>query len=232
MAAETHSTDQRIEAGYLQRQWGKLSVSQLNLICLLIVLIMTGAVSWTDIMYPLFSTAYIIFFAARIFPPVSHAAPANPFKGNTLFKYYVSFGGFIGVLIPSIFILLSFIWGDRDGAASATPHLFLLIAQIVTEGFAVDKTVSAPIKVLIPASYNTKRLVTLLHWAKVATGREVRSAWTLPWQLVEGLLAISNLVFWTYNLLGFLLPVYLPLQLCAYYQQEAKWKKAPLESTG
>eukprot|EP00243_Klebsormidium_subtile_P002456 TRINITY_DN14884_c0_g1_i2.p1 TRINITY_DN14884_c0_g1~~TRINITY_DN14884_c0_g1_i2.p1 ORF type:complete len:230 (+),score=12.36 TRINITY_DN14884_c0_g1_i2:31-720(+) len=213
-------------ASYIRRQWNRLSLFQVNMICLMIVLAMTGAVSWTDMLYPFASTLYIILFAAIIFPPVSEDPPENPFKGSKVFKYYVMFGAFIGLLVPSVFILLSFILGDSDAVVSAVPHCFLLIAQIVAEGFSVDPAVSAPVKVLIPASYNTKRLVTLLHWVERATRQEVRTAWTLPWQVLNALLALSNLAFWTYNLLGFLLPIYLPKQFRVYYKQEVAWKES------
>lgn len=224
---------QRSDAGYLQRQWIKLSPFQLVLICIAIALITSGNVSWTDILYCLASTAYFVFFAFRVFSPLSKDGSFTPvdqafllFRNEKVFKLYLAAAAIIGLVVPIVFILAASLAGYDDGVRSTIPHLFLLVAQIISETGCADVAVADPIRVLVPASYNTKRLVTLAHWTSVATSRQVGSDHMLLWQVFEAVLAITNLGFWAYNLLGFLLPVYLPIQLRYYFKQEAELKRA------
>eukprot|EP00243_Klebsormidium_subtile_P003790 TRINITY_DN17399_c0_g1_i1.p1 TRINITY_DN17399_c0_g1~~TRINITY_DN17399_c0_g1_i1.p1 ORF type:complete len:245 (+),score=10.02 TRINITY_DN17399_c0_g1_i1:84-818(+) len=232
-ASKNEVQSPRSDSGYLQRQWSKLSPFQLVLICIATALITSGHVSWTDILFCLASTAYFVFFAVKVFPSLSKAGSPTPvdqaallFRNSQLFKMYMIVAAFLGLFIPCVFILAASLGGFEEGIRSTAPHVFLLVAQIISETGCADVAVSDPIRVLVPASYNTMRLVTLVHWTKVATSRQVGSDQMLLWQVFEALLAITNLAFWTYNLVGFLLPVYLPIQLRFYYNQEAELKRA------
>jgi hypothetical protein len=70
------------------------------------------------------------------------------------------------------------------------------------------KKTPLPIRILIPVSYNAVRLSYLWNWACTTS---------LTLGVVGRGLAIGNLVYWTVNLLAFLIPVATVRYMRAYF---------------
>ena len=106
-----------------------------------------------------------------------------------------------------------------QGIAAAAPHLFLLCSQVVMEGVtAYTGRFSIPIRAFVPVFYNSWRMPEVAEWARweVMTTADERGGSERMVYVGRGL-ALLNLGLWSFNLFGFLLPVYLPKALKRYY---------------
>ncbi|KAH7290163.1 hypothetical protein KP509_30G034500 [Ceratopteris richardii] len=100
--------------------------------------------------------------------------------------------------------------GHGTVVATAAPHTFLLAWQVLSDlisGFCGPKLVSPPSRALVPILYNSGRLVSIWAWLQADFASSIALQ---PWLLLGRCLALANLALWTYNLFGFLLPIYLP----------------------
>lgn len=77
---------------------------------------------------------------------------------------------------------------------------------------------SLPIRVFVPVVYNAVRMYAIGDWLMSEVMKSGR------WVTVGTCLAMVNLVFWGFNLFGFLLPVYLPKAFKKYYGDDDKGK--------
>ncbi|PRQ60127.1 hypothetical protein RchiOBHm_Chr1g0377831 [Rosa chinensis] len=132
------------------------------------------------------------------------------------------FGGFIGIVLPVAYIFEGFIEGNKQAIRAAAPHVFLLASQVFMDGVAFSDRFSKPIRVFVPVFYNAKRIFTLVDWVKrefsKADGQEYGGSASERRLFLGRVLAIVNLVFWSYDLFFFfLLPVYLPTAFRKYY---------------
>ncbi|KAF3319778.1 hypothetical protein FCM35_KLT21967 [Carex littledalei] len=193
---------------------GYRSLSFQHLISLAIVLIFaaTSTVSLLDIAFVLLSNPYLLLLSTITFPPSpSPPPPIFSAQEKRLLAFYVSIGGLVGLLLPLLQILHSLVVRDTDSISVTAPHLFLLSAQIFLEGVSFGYDFSLPARAAVPIIYNTKRLFTIADWVRHEVGGGVT---------VGCVIALANMVFWGFNLLGFLLPVYLPRALKLYYCDE------------
>lgn len=135
------------------------------------------------------------------------------------------------------YILGGFSRGDTESVLASSPHLFLLSCQILTEnvihGF---RGVSLPVRALTPILYNAVRLTSLYRWVTRVLTRDAPPIssevlgrpliiWSLLvnrdvnlWSSFGKALAVVNWLFWHFNLFGFLVCVFLPRAMAAYYQ--------------
>ena len=86
-------------------------------------------------------------------------------------------------------------------------HLFLLCCQIMTEASTKRRvtTVPLPIRVLVPCIYNTIRLQYLWWW--VQSSFLSLSASSSLLSTASLVLAVLNMVYWSLNLFGFVIPI-------------------------
>jgi len=78
--------------------------------------------------------------------------------------------------------------------------------------------VPLPIRILIPISYNIIRLLYLWNWAVAAAATTTAATTTtVPIGIVSRILAITNLGYWTMNLLAFLIPIAHVRYMRAYF---------------
>jgi hypothetical protein len=88
--------------------------------------------------------------------------------------------------------------------------LFLLVCQVGTENMVSSRSnnpLPLPIRIFVPVAYNTMRLGYLWQWAFApynAVSLAIASRW---WLGAMQTVAVANLVYWTVNLFGFLLPI-------------------------
>ncbi|KAG0579598.1 hypothetical protein KC19_4G109600 [Ceratodon purpureus] len=210
---------------------GHFSLVQIHVITLVLVLASSGLVPFLDLAFALCTTAYIIFLNTSVFKPITKAPPPDVLGKMGLVQRWTLFTALVGLLLPTGYVLGGFVHGDQSALKAATPHLFLLGCQILTENITFRHDgVSLPVRALVPIFYNVRRLFTLVDWVKVdmSKGQEsvgMHGAQTGPfspeqWIMFGRILAASNLLIWTLNLFFFLIPVYLPRAFRKHYEME------------
>ncbi|KAK9914281.1 hypothetical protein M0R45_038067 [Rubus argutus] len=176
---------------------------QLNALMVMIVLSASGMVSLQDLAFVLFSVIYLFFLSKFAFPRLSDPSQEPPVFNpkSYLVRLGQLFSGLIGIVLPVAYIFEGFIEGDKEGISAAAPHVFLLASQVFMDGVACSDRFSTP------------REFSKADQVYGGSASERRL------YLGKGL-AIANLVFWTYHLFFFLLPVYLPRAFRKYYAAE------------
>ncbi|XP_004309197.1 PREDICTED: uncharacterized protein LOC101311634 [Fragaria vesca subsp. vesca] len=196
---------------------------QLNCLMVMVVLSASGLVSPQDFAFVVFSIIYLFFLSKFAFPkltdPMEEPPVFNP--ESYLVRLGPLFGGIIGIVIPIAYIFEGFIEGDKEGIRAAAPHVFLLASQVFMDGVAFSDRFSIPIRVFVPVFYNAKRIFTLVDWVKrefsKAGDQEYGGSASERRLFLGRVLAVVNLVFWSYDLFFFMLPVYLPRAFRKYY---------------
>lgn len=80
---------------------------------------------------------------------------------------YVISGTTIGLFLPLAYVLGGFARGDDQAVRSATPHLFLLSCQILTENVISGLSLfSPPVRALVPLLYTVWRIFVIIGWSK------------------------------------------------------------------
>lgn len=158
-----HHSQQQDQTGGIM---GSLRVIELQLVAFIMVFSASGLVPLLDLVFPAFATAYLFVLSRLAFPAHGKTnTPPEVFQSSRLFRFYVILGTTIGLFFPLAYVLGGFARGDDHAVRSATPHLFLLSFQILTEnlisGFALF---SPPVRALVPLLYTVRRLFVILDW--------------------------------------------------------------------
>lgn len=189
------------------------TLRQMNVLAVIVVLSASGMVSIEDAAFVVFSFIYIYFISKVAFPlSPDYSADAKVFGENTrILSVYVSVGAVIGLFLPIAYIFEGILEGDKQGIKAATPHLFLLAAQIFMEGVTFRGGFTLPVRVFVPVFYNSRRIFTLVEWLRHEIYKVELEFSGGSRRLYAGrALAVANMAFWSFNLFGFLLPIYLP----------------------
>lgn len=112
---------------------GHLSLGQIHVITLVLVLTFSGLVPFLDLAFVVLTTAYMIFLNTTIFKPVTSGAPPDVLGKKGLVQRWSLFTAFVGLILPTAYVLGGFAHGDQKALKAAAPHLFLLGFQILTE---------------------------------------------------------------------------------------------------
>lgn len=220
-----HGKQQQQEQSVVGGALGSLRVIELQLVAFIMVFSASGLVPLLDLVFPAFASAYIIVLSRLAFP--SHGSKSGSqeiFHGSRLFRFYVVLGTTIGLLLPLAYVLGGFARGDEHAVRSATPHLFLLSFQILTENIISGLSLfSPPVRALVPLLYTVRRIFVDIDW--------IHDVWlnkTLPanaqfkdvaWYWFGRSLAVANLVYFSINLFGFLIPRFLPRAFERYFRE-------------
>ncbi|XP_062150845.1 uncharacterized protein LOC133859426 [Alnus glutinosa] len=206
---------------------GSLRVIELQLVAFIMVFSASGLVPLLDLLFPALTTAYLLALARFAFP--SHGTTVSSgsqeiFHGSKFFRFYVVVGTTIGLFLPLAYVLGGFARGDDQAVRSATPHLFLLSFQILTENIISGLSLfSPPVRALVPLLYTVRRIFVIIDW--------VNDVWvnkTLPanapfkeiaWCWFGRSLAVANLVYFSINMFGFLIPRFLPRAFEMYFRE-------------
>ncbi|CAK9160923.1 unnamed protein product [Ilex paraguariensis] len=196
-----------------------ITFRQLNVLAVIIVLAASGMVSVEDFAFVIFSLIYIYFVSKVAFPSRSLSADPPVFGANNkILRLYVLVGAIVGLYLPIAYIFQGIFEGDKEGIKAAAPHVFLLSGQIFMEGVTFSGKFSLPIRVFVPVFYNSRRIFTIMEWWRSEILKVDQEYGGSAWRLYIGrALAVANLIFWCFNLFGFLLPVYLPKAFKIYY---------------
>ncbi|XP_009785119.1 uncharacterized protein [Nicotiana sylvestris] len=188
---------------------------QLNALAVVIVFSSSGMVSVEDFAFVIFSLIYMYFISKIAFPPISPQTEPPVFSENNKFlTLYVTVGAIVGLFLPIAYIFEGIYEGDKEGIKAAAPHVFLLASQVFMEGLAFTDRFSLPIRVFVPVFYNSRRIFTIMEWL---TSEISQVDQEYGGNVMGRALAVANMVFWCFNLFGFLLPVYLPKAFKIYY---------------
>ncbi|KAF3774554.1 hypothetical protein EJ110_NYTH52345 [Nymphaea thermarum] len=213
---EPHASSPANPLESASRKFHILSFRQLNVLAIMIVLGASGMVSPYDLAFFFFSIVYTIVIARIAFP--SSVPPVRVFrKGNKLLGAYMAVAALVGLILPIIYIVEGVVDGDQEGMKAAVPHLFLLCAQVLMEGWSYSSQFSTPTQAFVPIFYNTKRVFSIVDWVHAELGKESGDVGSVLRLSIGRGLAFANLALWCFNLFCFLLPVYLPRTMKVYF---------------
>ncbi|CAK9185047.1 unnamed protein product [Ilex paraguariensis] len=198
---------------------GFFTFRQLNALAVVIVLAASGMVSLEDFAFVVFSLIYMYFISRVAFPSLSPTLDPPVFdQNNKLPRLYAFIGAMIGLFLPIAYIFQGILEEDKEGIKAASPHVFLLASQIFMEGVACSDKFSIPIRIFVPVFYNSRRIFTISDWLRSEISKVDQEFGGSARRLYIGrALAVANLIFWCFNLFGFLLPVYLPKAFKMYH---------------
>ncbi|XP_075659767.1 uncharacterized protein LOC142629633 [Castanea sativa] len=231
IASETTKPQQKLISQQQQQSvmggvMGSLRVIELQLVAFIMVFSASGLVPLLDLVFPAFASAYLLVLSRLVFPAHGSVSSGSQeiFQGSRFFRFYVVVGTTIGLFLPLAYVLGGFARGDEHAVRSATPHLFLLSFQILTENIISGLSLfSPPVRALVPLLYTVRRVFVLIDWIK-----DVWVYKTLPanaqlkdiaWFWFGRSLAVANLVYFSINLFGFLIPRFLPRALERYFRE-------------
>lgn len=162
------SPERRHDQAAMGGVMGSLRVIELQLVAFIMVFSASGLVPLIDLVFPAFTSAYILVLSRLVFPSVGKSGESPEiFQGSRLFRMYVILGTTVGLFLPLAYVLGGFARGDDHAVRSATPHLFLLSFQILTEKIISGLSLfSAPVRALVPLLYTVRRIFVLIDWTK------------------------------------------------------------------
>ncbi|KAL0906756.1 hypothetical protein M5K25_025275 [Dendrobium thyrsiflorum] len=220
---------------------GSLRVIELQLVAFILVFSASGLVPLLDLIFPAFATIYALLISRFAFPTSKHASREQRqiFHGSRMFQVYVVIGTTLGLFLPLAYVLGGFARGDDHAVRSATPHLFLLSCQILTENVISGLSLfSPPVRAILPLLYTVRRIFVIVDWnndvwlnKKVPAVAPIKD---LAWLWFGRGLAMVNLVYFAINLFVFLIPRFLPRAFERYFKErdEIQEKKAEDEPAG
>ena len=147
---------------------GSLRVIELQLVAFIMVFSASGLVPLLDLVFPAFASAYLLILSRLAFPShgsFSSSGSTEIIQGSKFFRLYVVVGTTVGLFLPLAYVLGGFARGDDNAVRSATPHLFLLSFQILTENIISGLSLfSPPVRALVPLLYTVRRVFVILDW--------------------------------------------------------------------
>ncbi|XP_076911636.1 uncharacterized protein LOC143569664 [Bidens hawaiensis] len=218
-----HSNNEKPSFNFRQ---STLTFQNLNAAALALILAASGMIGPQDAAFVFFSFFYMFFLSKIAFPNLSTTPEPPIFAAHQrLLTIYVSVGALVGLLLPVAYIGHGVMAGDKESVKSAAPHVFLLASQVVMEAVTFAGGYSLPIRVFVPVAYNAMRMYAILDWLKCEMMKVHEGEYGSSRRLTVGIgLVMVNMVFWGFNLFGFLLPFYMPKAFKKYYDDEGKDK--------
>lgn len=206
---------------------GLLSFHNVNAVVLTIILAFSGMIGVQDLAFVPLSFLYMLFIAKFAFPTLSKTSVDPPIFADhgKILNIYVSIGAIIGLVLPVGYMLHGVLVGDKEGIKAAAPHVFLLASQVFMESVTFSGGFSLPVRVFVPVVYNATRMYAILEWVKSEVMKVNEGEYGSEKRLLFGkVLAMVNMLFWGFNLFGFLLPIYLPKAFKKYYNSSDESK--------
>ncbi|XP_010550546.1 PREDICTED: uncharacterized protein LOC104821388 [Tarenaya hassleriana] len=202
------------------RKGGLISLRrQLFLAGVMVFLAVKGLAGVEEIAFVVFSYVYLYIFLSRFaFPPRKNEQRRRFSNPNAkLFRAYFLATAVFGLIFPICYIGDGIFRGDLEGARAASKHLFLLCGQSFMEPIGFSDKFSMPIGILGPVFSNARRVFALLDWIRAEFSPSATERPGGPMRVYGGrALASANILIWSFNLFGLLLPVFLP-RACEIY---------------
>ncbi|KAK9063547.1 hypothetical protein SSX86_017417 [Deinandra increscens subsp. villosa] len=186
---------------------------ELQLVAFVMVFSAIGLVPLFDLVFPAMTTAYLLLLSRLAFPGA--AKSKEIIKASGMLRVYSIMGTVIGLFLPLAYVLGGFARGDNEAVRSATPQLFLLSFQILTENVISGLSLfSAPVRALVPMLYTVRRLFVILDWIQdVWLNKSLHhdaQIQDIAWYWFGIILAVTNLAYFSVNIFAFLIPHFLP----------------------
>lgn len=201
----------RASTSHMARPTG-INPFSINLLAGCIVLASLGAIPAHDVVFSLAWPAYIAAInCLRFDNNRSQAGKGSPgLVSEDWVKQYAGVGGVLAILVPGALCVVAAASDWSRGKTSVVlrtlgPHLYLIAAQVICESFSSNAHVAMLPRMLVPIGFNTYRMWTLVAWCRVAVAAKMGP-------LHVGL-AVSNVLFWAFNLFVFLLLKMVPQYL-------------------
>eukprot|EP00249_Psilotum_nudum_P011436 c23176_g1_i2 orf=494-1318(-) len=225
---EDNVRDHGVFAGLM----GSLRTIELQLVAFIVVFSVSGLISLMDLLFPVFVSVYLFIISRIVFPTYPTEGRMEVFRGSRMFQLYVGIGTVIGLFLPLAYVLGGFARGDQHAVKIATPHLFLLSVQILSENIISGLSVfSPPVRVLAALLYTARRIFTLSDWVNVAffqTSLPPEPGFKdISWLWFGRSLAAANFVYFNINMFCFLIPRFLPRAFERYLPAKTAHMSAP-----
>ncbi|KAG6477204.1 uncharacterized protein LOC122024804 [Zingiber officinale] len=203
---------------------GSLRVIELQLVAFIMVFSASGLVPFVDLVFPAFTTLYILALSRFAFPSAGSCGGRELFEGSRAFRAYVVAGTTVGLFLPLAYVLGGFARGDDHAVRSATPHLFLLSCQILTENVIAGMGIfSPPVRAIVPLLYTVRRVFVIIDWIydvwinkPLPTYASIND---VAWTWFGRSLATANLLYFSINLFAFMIPRFLPRAFEKYLKE-------------
>jgi len=164
VAGGGYETEKRQEHGSMTMM-GSLRVIELQLVAFVLVFSASGLVPLLDLLFPFFVSIYLVALSRFAFPSYNRGVSQTVFHGSKAFQFYVIVGTIVGLFLPLAYVLGGFGRGDKLAVKSASPHLFLISFQILTENIISGLSVfSPPVRALVPLMYTVRRIFVDINW--------------------------------------------------------------------
>ncbi|KAL8258407.1 hypothetical protein R6Q59_030448 [Mikania micrantha] len=208
---------------------GSIRWIELQLVAFVMVFSAVGLVPLFDLVFPAMTTGYLLLLSRLAFPGGSKSKEIIQATG--MLRAYSITGTVIGLFLPLAYVLGGFARGDNEAVRSATPQLFLLSFQILTENVISGLSLfSAPVRALVPMLYTVRRLFVILDWIQDVwfnkSVHENAQIQDIAWYWFGISLAVANLTYFSINIFAFLIPHFLPkafeLHFKERYETQAK----------
>ncbi|KAI3780129.1 hypothetical protein L2E82_10063 [Cichorium intybus] len=228
-AEKASATDQKTQAHHRQEDAitdgmniGSVRWMELHSVAFVMVFSAIGLVPLFDLVFPAFTTGYLLMLSRLAFPGA--AKSKEIVQGSEMLRVYTIMGTVIGLFLPLAYVLGGYARGDEKAVRSATPQLFLLSFQILTENVInVLSLFSAPVRALVPMLYTVRRLVVILDWIQVVWLNNSLDAnahiHDIAWYWFGVCLAVTNLAYFSINIFAFLIPRFLPQAFELYFKE-------------
>ncbi|KVI05690.1 uncharacterized protein LOC112524240 [Cynara cardunculus var. scolymus] len=202
---------------------GSLRWIELQLVAFVMVFSAIGLVPLFDLLFPAFTTAYLLILSRLAFPGATTCKEIVQGSSGML-RVYAIMGTVIGLFLPLAYVLGGYARGDEKAVRSATPQLFLLSFQILTENVISGLSLfSAPIRALVPMLYTVRRLFVILDWIQdVLLNKSLNTnapIEDIAWYWFGISLAVTNLIYFSINIFAFLIPRFLPKAFEQYFKE-------------
>lgn len=207
---------------------GSLRVIELQLVAFVLVFSASGLVPLLDLLFPALVSIYLLALARFAFPSHGSGGSQPIFHGSRFFQAYVIVGTIVGLFLPLAYVLGGFGRGDEHSVRAASPHLFLLSVQILTENIINGLALfSPPVRALVPLMYTVRRIFVDIDWMRNVWFNKTMTTTNphlkdMAWFWFGRGLAVANLVYFSINLFGFLIPRFLPRAFQRYFQQKGE----------
>lgn len=188
---------------------------------------------WDSILFSVLTTAYVLFLVQFYYRTPKDSNP-KIYEMRPAFLRYVRGAAIVGLLLPLAHLVGgSFIGGGRHSIQAwwrEGPHLYLLMAQVLSEMFSAHLKWTSPIFMVVPPLYNARRMFTLYQWmldekSYFSTVR-IDSTIELYWLYMGQVLAVLNFILWAYNLFLFLIPIAIPDYLRFHFALYPDWPRS------
>ncbi|GBG78229.1 hypothetical protein CBR_g26263 [Chara braunii] len=192
-------------------------------------------VSRQDTTFVGFAAFYIVFLSRVLVAAYSGKHSPRVLEPNKLLSIYIFVGtAMLGFVLPLVYFGYAYFHQISEGMLAVAPILYLLSCQLFTQYVANGLCFCLPARALVSVIYNSRLIIAAYDWHRAVGGSEewlkpadggAPHPWGSLWAQSGRLLAMVNLLYWIFNLFGFLLPIYLPRAFKKHYDLERLSRK-------